>query len=194
MRWKLVHIVKYMSTWQLKVKAIHWHSDSTFSNFFSPKTLLKAVWSQISYGTSMGCWDENLFKCSGSHDPTWLPSPYMVKTFKNVLLRNREADDIETWYKASSTQVLPNWFNWWHWADLVHFYDGQICSLMLLQGSKLIQHVVIYFQACSYLMHSSEQYKTNGPLVFIKVGMAHGFGRGKANQFVDDHIHEHVYS
>ena len=60
---------------------------------------------------------------------------------------------------------------------------GQICSLMLLQGSKLIQHIVIYFQAYSYStypMHSGERYKTNGPLVFIKVWRAHGFGRGKA--------------
>ena len=34
--------------------------------------------------------------------------PIYGKTFKNVLLRNQEAEDIETWYKAPSTQVLPN--------------------------------------------------------------------------------------
>ena len=55
--------------------------------------------------------------------PRWLPMPYMVKTFKNILLRNQETDVIETWYKASSTVVLPNWFKLWHWVDLVHFYD-----------------------------------------------------------------------
>ena len=47
----------------------------------------------------------------------------------------------------------------------------------------MIQHIVIYFQACSYSaypMHSGERYRTNGPLVFIKVGRARGFGRGKA--------------
>ena len=52
--------------------------------------------------------------------PRWLP--YMIKTSKN-LLQNQEADDIETWYTASGTQVLPNLFKWWHWVDLVHFYD-----------------------------------------------------------------------
>ena len=55
--------------------------------------------------------------------------------------------------------------------------------LMLLQGSKRIQHIVIYFQACSnsaYPMHSGERYRSNGPLAFIKVGRAHGFGTGKA--------------
>ena len=54
---------------------------------------------------------------------------------------------------------------------------------MLLQGSKLIQDIVTYVQACSnsaYPMHSGERYIINGPLVFIKVGRAHGFGRGKA--------------
>ena len=33
--------------------------------------------------------------------------PYMVKNFKNLLLRNQEADDLETWYTASGTRVLP---------------------------------------------------------------------------------------
>ena len=34
----------------------------------------------------------------------------MVKTFKNLLLRNQEADALETWYTALGTQVLPNLF------------------------------------------------------------------------------------
>ena len=39
---------------------------------------------------------------------------------------------------------------------------------MRLHGGKLIQHIVMYFQARSnsaYPMHSVERYKTNGPLV-----------------------------
>ena len=32
---------------------------------------------------------------------------YMVKDFKNLLLRNQEAGDLETWYTASGTRVLP---------------------------------------------------------------------------------------
>ena len=31
----------------------------------------------------------------------------MVKNFKNLLLRKQEADDLETWYTASGTRVLP---------------------------------------------------------------------------------------
>ena len=71
----------------------------------------------------------------------------MVQTFKHVLLPNQEADDIETWYKASSTsiQVLSNDDSGLTLSIFLLY--GQICSLMLLQGSKLIQHIVIYFQA-----------------------------------------------
>ena len=35
----------------------------------------------------------------------------MVKTFKNLLLRNQKADDLETWFAASGTQVLPSCSN-----------------------------------------------------------------------------------
>ena len=35
----------------------------------------------------------------------------MVKTFKNLFLRNQEIGDLETWYTASGTQVLPICFS-----------------------------------------------------------------------------------
>ena len=38
--------------------------------------------------------------------PRWPPCPYMVKTFKNLLLQNRTTDDLESWYAALGTQVL----------------------------------------------------------------------------------------
>ena len=54
---------------------------------------------------------------------------------------------------------------------LPFLWPGQICFRMLLHGWKLIhaQHwVLMYFQVCSnsaYPQHSSERYRTNGPLV-----------------------------
>ena len=40
----------------------------------------------------------------------------MVKTFRNLLLWNQKADDIETWYAASSTtkfvQMMPLGWSW----------------------------------------------------------------------------------
>ena len=39
--------------------------------------------------------------------PRWPPCPYMVKTFKTLLLWNRKADNHEIWYAAAaSTRVL----------------------------------------------------------------------------------------
>ena len=42
----------------------------------------------------------------------------MVKTFKNLLLQNHKADDLESWYAAFGTQVLPNLSTWRSWVDL----------------------------------------------------------------------------
>ena len=43
--------------------------------------------------------------------PIWPPRPYMVKkTFKNLLLWNQRADDIETWYAALGMLDLPSLF------------------------------------------------------------------------------------
>ena len=54
--------------------------------------------------------------------PRWPPCPYIIKTFKNLLRWNRKADDLETWYTASSTRVLPSIFKWCPWFDLDLFY------------------------------------------------------------------------
>ena len=51
------------------------------------------------------------------------PRPLYGKNIQNQLLRNQEADDLETWYTVLGTQVQPNLFKWWHWVDLDHFYD-----------------------------------------------------------------------
>ena len=72
----------------------------------------------------MGYWDENLFKCSGSHGQDGFQVRMCKnKILKKLLLRNQEADDFEIWYTALGTQVLPNLFKWWHWVYLDHFYD-----------------------------------------------------------------------
>ena len=48
----------------------------------------------------------------------------MVKILKNQLLRNQEADDLETWY-TSGTQVQPIFFQMMTLSlvGLDHFYD-----------------------------------------------------------------------
>ena len=46
----------------------------------------------------------------------------MVKNIKNLLLLNQKADDLETWYAALVTVLLPNCSND-DWVDLDLFYS-----------------------------------------------------------------------
>ena len=46
----------------------------------------------------------------------------MIKTFKNLLLQNRQADFPETWYVASRTPAHHRLLKWWPWNDLDLFY------------------------------------------------------------------------
>ena len=69
---------------------------------------------------------------------------------------------------SSTTKFVQMMTLGWPWPFLWH---GQRSSfLMLLHGWQLIQHIVMYFQACSnsaYPMHSGERYRTNGfPVLF----------------------------
>ena len=88
-----------------------------------------------------------------------------VKTFKNLLLRNQEADNLETCIQQRVLkyyQIIQMMTLGWPWLFLWH---GQICFLMLLHGLPLIQHIVMYFQACfnsAYPMHSGERFRTSG--------------------------------
>ena len=47
---------------------------------------------------------------SRSHDQKGCHAHIWLKTFKNLLLLNQKADDLETLYAALGTQVLPNLF------------------------------------------------------------------------------------
>ena len=111
--------------WQPKVRVIHWplskvtdikHFQTSFPQ--KPQGHLKPNFIWGLHGMS-GWKFIQIFWVTW---PKWLKSPYMVKTFQN-LLRNQEADDFETWYTGSGTQVLPNLFKWGHWVDLDYFYD-----------------------------------------------------------------------
>ena len=79
--------------------------------------------------------------------PRWPPCPYMVKTFKNLLLQNQKAYDFETWHEASRNGALQSLYKSWPWDDLDLFYGkvnfGRLCiwmgksGKMSLNGRKL---------------------------------------------------------
>ena len=87
--------------------------------------------------------------------PRWPPWPYMLKSLKNLLLRNQKAYDLETWYVASSAQVLPSLFKWWSWVDLDLFYGkvkfGPLCICMEKRSHNR------FFRNCCSLWYQSWQ-------------------------------------
>ena len=80
------------------------HSDSTFSNFFS-KNNTRMIEAKFHMEPS---WDVGMKICSNvpGHMTKVVSRPIYGKT--KSPFSEQEADDIETWYTASGTQVLPN--------------------------------------------------------------------------------------
>ena len=68
----------------------------------------------------MGYWDEICSNVPG-HMAKMASRLIYGKIWKKILLRNQEADDLETWYTASGTQVLSDFFKLRHWVDLAIF-------------------------------------------------------------------------
>ena len=112
---KLVDAVNQMSTWSFKntkghghlLTIVQGHSDATVSNFFSLETPMpiEARFHVEPYGMGEWKWVQLVYVTW----PRWPPCPYVVKTFKNLLLWNENADDLETFYTA---QAQPNLFKW----------------------------------------------------------------------------------
>ena len=100
---KLVDAVNWMSTWTYtkfkgqghSLTLVQGHSNSAFWNFFPDKPLgrLKPnfMWSLRLMG------ERKFVQMVQVPWPSWLPCPYMVKTWKILLLWNQRADDLECW-------------------------------------------------------------------------------------------------
>ena len=61
----------------------------------------------------------------------------MVKNFKNLLLRNQEADNLETWYTASGTRVLP----------MFSYGDPGLALTIFMTESNLFLHASAWLKA-----------------------------------------------
>ena len=74
------------------------------------RLLLWSLWAnfaQISYGASLGWGNERLLKSSRLVEQDGCQAPYMVKTFKNLLLQNRGCLMAESLHKSFGTGGLP---------------------------------------------------------------------------------------
>ena len=130
---------------------------STFSNIFPLKPLgrLKPnfIWSLLGKG------EQKYVQAVLVTWPRWPPCPYMVKTLKNLLLRNQKVNDLETWYAALAAQVLPSLFKRWPWVDpdgKVKF--GSLCFCMgkgkTMGSSETVVVYDIIVGKCSQLNES----------------------------------------
>ena len=63
--------------------------------------------------------------------------PINGKTFKNLLLLDQTAGDLESSYAALRTEEQPNLFKWCPWTDLDLIYGNATFGIMLLYGKKV---------------------------------------------------------
>ena len=89
--------------------------------------------------------------------PRWPPCPYMVKTLKNLLLRNQKADYLETWYATLGVRVLPSLFKGWSWVDLDLFYGKvKFGPLYFFMGKR--KHNGFFRNYCSLWFETSNRW------------------------------------
>ena len=103
------------------------------------RLLLWSLWAnfvQISYGATLGWGNERLLKLSWSVDPRWPPCPYMVKTFKNLLLHNRGCLGAESLHESSGTRGQPKVLKELSYVDVWPFYGKvKFASLCICMSS-----------------------------------------------------------
>ena len=80
--------------------------------------------------------------------PRWPPRPYMVKTFKNLLLQNRECLGAEPLQESSGTGGLPKLPKELSYIDVWLFYGKvKFASLCICTG-KTFKNLLLQNRAC----------------------------------------------
>ena len=82
------------------------------------------IWSLLEFG------EQKIGKTVAVHWPRWQPCPYMVKTFKKLLLQNRRCLGAESLEKSSRMWGLPKSLKWWLYINVWPFY-GKVASLCI---------------------------------------------------------------
>ena len=96
------------------------YSDSTFSNFFSLETA-RPIETKLHRDPPWG-WGTKVWSIGPCHMTKMAAMPIYGKN----ILWNQKIDDLESWYAASGTRVLPRLFKWWAWIHHL-FYDKVKC-------------------------------------------------------------------
>ena len=100
------------------------------------------IWSLL----RMGEW--KIAKMVAVRWPRWPPRPYMVKTFKNLLLQNRECLGAEPLQESSGTGGLPKLLKELSYVDVWPFYGKvKFASLCIWMG-KTFKNLLLQNRAC----------------------------------------------
>ena len=114
------------------------------------KQLLLSLWAnfaQISYGASLGWGNEKLLKWSRSVDQDGRHA-HMEKTFKNLLLQNRECLGAEPLQESSGTGGLPTLLKEVSYVHVWLFYGKvKFASLCIWMG-KTFKNLLLQNRAC----------------------------------------------
>ena len=87
------------------------------------------IWNLLRVG------ERKIAKMVAARWPRWLPRPYMVKTFKNLLLQNRECLGAEPLQVSSGTGGLPKLLKELSYVDVRPFYSKvKFASLCICMG------------------------------------------------------------
>ena len=106
-----------------------------------------ANFAQISYGASLGWGNKKLLKWSRSVDQDGRHA-HMVKTFKNLLLQNRECLGAEPLQESSGTGGLPKLLKELSYVDVWPFYGKvKFASLCICVG-KTFKNLHLKNRAC----------------------------------------------
>ena len=99
-----------------------------------------SIWSHLRVGK------QKIAKIVVVRWPRWPPCPYMVKTFKNLLLQNWECLGAESLHKSSGTRDLPkllkelSYFDIWPFYGRVKFASLWICMSPIHLNRKIVEN------------------------------------------------------
>ena len=100
------------------------------------------IWSLLRVG------ERKIAKLVAVRWPRWLPRPYMVKTFKNLLLQNRVCLGAEPLQESSGTGGLPKLLKKLSYFDVLPFYGKvKFASLCICMG-KTFKNLLLQNRVC----------------------------------------------
>ena len=120
--------------------------SNDFSSEASGPMCSNFMWSLFGEG------EQKIAKMVMVHWPKWLPCPYMVKTFKNLLLQNQISPWPYSLHKLWGTGDLPNLLKWWSYVNVWPFtarsnllFHAFIWAIYIYMGKMLRIHILDIF-------------------------------------------------